>query len=250
MTAWERSGDTKWRDKIMAGVDSMYAMPYWMRSGRNLVMGYDFNTGKLYQVNDQVGTYNLPTIQGGAEVAFELNDLLDSPEFSKMWLQYCRLGSARADVLLRDKTTGTEGADATLVGEQGGSNSQGTPRLSAYAYYEIKDAAFAQRAIRSLAGHDHDYDTQRIDGSQALNPLDEAPGVSTNTTAQTSLQTIEILELCKDQLPHDPLPATAGGRGGGGGRGNRGGGGGGGAGGSGAPGGAGDAAGGGGGAGQ
>jgi hypothetical protein len=220
MTAWERTGDTKWRDKIMAGVDSMYAMPYWMRTGRNLVMGYDFNTGKLYQLGDTPGTYNLPTIQGGAEVAFELNDLLDSPEFTKMWLQYCRLGSAPAEVLTRDKTTGTEGADASMVGEQGGSNSQGTPRLSAYAYYKTKDAAFAQRAIRSLAGHDNDYDTQRIEGAQALNPLDEAAGVSTNTTAQTSLQTIEILELCADQLPHDPLPAPpARGRGGRGARG-------------------------------
>jgi hypothetical protein len=49
MTEWERTGDTKWRDKIMAGVDSMYAMPFWMRTGKNLVMGYDYNTGKLYR---------------------------------------------------------------------------------------------------------------------------------------------------------------------------------------------------------
>jgi hypothetical protein len=115
MTAWERSGDTKWRDKIMAGVDSMYAMPYWMRTGKNLVMGYDYNTGKLYQVNDTPGSYNLPTIQGGAEVAFEMTGLLNNDEWTKMWLQYCRVGSANADVLTKDKTTGTEGADATLA---------------------------------------------------------------------------------------------------------------------------------------
>ncbi len=36
MIEWERTGDTKWRDKIMAGVNSMYDMPYWMRTGKNL----------------------------------------------------------------------------------------------------------------------------------------------------------------------------------------------------------------------
>ena len=55
----------------MAGVDSLYAMPYWMRSGEHLVMGYDYNTGKLYQTSPGPGVYNLATIQGGAEVAFQ-----------------------------------------------------------------------------------------------------------------------------------------------------------------------------------
>ena len=39
MTEWERTGDPKWRDKIVAGVESFKAMPYWMRSGKNLVYG-------------------------------------------------------------------------------------------------------------------------------------------------------------------------------------------------------------------
>jgi hypothetical protein len=188
-------------------------------------MGYDFNTGKLYQVNDTPGTYNLPTIQGGAEVAFEMTDLLNNPEWTKIWLQYCRLGSANAATLTKDQTTGTEGADATLVGEQGGNNSQGTPRLAAYAYYKTHNPAFAQRAIRSLAGRvGGEYTTHKVDGSDALNPLDEAAGVSTNTTAQSSLQAIEILELCADQLPTNPLPPVQGGFGGRGGRGGGGGG--------------------------
>ncbi len=53
----------------------------------------------------------------------------------------------------------------------------------------------------------------------ALNPITEAPVTSggTNTVAQYSLMMIEILEMCKDQLP------TAAPAGGGGGRGGRGG---------------------------
>ncbi|HWA09811.1 MAG TPA: Tat pathway signal sequence domain protein [Opitutaceae bacterium] len=213
MVEWERTGDTKWRDKILAGVNSMAQMPYWMRSGRNLVMGYDPATGKLYQTNPELGSYNLPTIQGGAEVAFELTDLLNNPTWTKMWLQYCRLGAAPADVILRDKETGTEGADGSLVGEQGGSNSQGTPRLSAYAYYRTKDAAYAPRAIRAISNI-RTYATHKVEGPESLNPVDEVIGASTNDAAQSSLMAIEILELCKDQLPANPLPPEEPGRGG------------------------------------
>ncbi len=202
MIEWERTGDTKWRDKIMAGVDSLYAMPYWARTGTNLVMGYDYNTGKLFQVSDVVGTYNLTTIQGGAEVAFELTDLLNDPKWTKIWLQYCRLGSANAATLTKDKETGAEGADATLVGERGGANSAGTPRLAGFAYAKTKDVAFAQRAVRALAAMRPDeFSTRRVEGSSALNPLDEAPGVSTNSTAQESLMAIEILEMCAINCP-------------------------------------------------
>ncbi len=219
MVEWERTGDAKWRDKIMAGVDSMYDMPYWMRTGRNLVMGYDYKTGKLFQVDNTPGTYNLATIQGGGEVAMELTPLLNDPKWSKMWLQYCRLGNANAATLTRDKETGNEGADASMIGEQGGSNSQGAPRLSAWAYAQTKNPAFAQRAMRAFTGSPNEFVPSLIEGPDALGPIHEAPGVTsggTNSVSQYSLMMIEILELCKDQLPTNPQPAAAGrgGRGG------------------------------------
>jgi hypothetical protein len=222
MTEWERTGDTKWRDKIVAGVESMQAMPYWFKSGRNLVYGYDPKTGKLYQVSDQVGSYNLTTIQGGAQVVFELNEFLDHPGWEKMWLQYCRLGSAPADVLLKDKETGNEGADARYLGEQG-LQSQGTPRLAAYAYWKTKNAAFAKPATASLLRFGGGpVTTTRIEGPLVLNPIDEQSRINTNNAAQSGLSAIEILEMCADQLPHDvpPPESTPAGRGG---RGQRGG---------------------------
>ena len=201
MTEWERTGDTKWRDKIMEGVNSMAQMTYWMRTGVNLVMGYDPETGKLYQVDDTLGGYNLTTIQGGAEVAFELTDLLDDPTWEKIWLQYCRLGNAPADVILRDKETGTEGADASMVGERG-SSSQGVARLAAYVYYKTKNPAFAEKAIRRMGYGNINYNPTRIDPPEVLNPVDEARSVSTNTAAQSSLMDLEILEMISDRLPH------------------------------------------------
>ena len=48
MTEWERTGDTKYRDKIIAGMDSIAAMPFGFLTGPNQLYGYDPKTGKLY----------------------------------------------------------------------------------------------------------------------------------------------------------------------------------------------------------
>ena len=41
MTEWERTGDNKWRDKIIAGMDSIAAMPFGFLTGPDQLYGYD-----------------------------------------------------------------------------------------------------------------------------------------------------------------------------------------------------------------
>ena len=242
MTEWERTGDAKWRDRIVAGVDSILAMPYWIRSGvRNglnpdiggerigplkgggsMTVGYDPATGKLFPIPDPMAkqqvpvNYNLATIQGGAQVMFELVPLLGREDWAKAWLQYCRLGSAPADVLDKDRITGTEGANAEFV-----ESAQGGPRLAAYAYAKTKNPAYAWWAIGMVRGRGANQ--RLVTGPESLNPVHEAPGVSTNDAAQSSLTMIEILELCADVMPNEMPSAPEGYFGGPGGRGARGG---------------------------
>jgi len=205
MTEWERTGETKYRDKILAGMDSIVKMPYGFMTGPNTLYGYDPQTGKLYPlVEDGFGTYNLQVIQGGAEVVFELNQLIEHEGWQKAFLQYCRLTTARKDVVAKDMTTGTEGSDGSFAG---------AGRLAAYAYAKTKNPAFVARAVSQLGGAGGPrripggpYATRHVEGAEALNPVDEAPTVSTNSTAQNSLTAIQVLELCKDQLPAE-LPA-------------------------------------------
>ena len=208
MTEWERTGDTRWRDKIIAGMDSIAAMPYGFMTGPNVLYGYDPKNGKLYTlVPDGFGVYNLQVIQGGAEVAFELNQLIDHPGWQKAFLQYCRLTGAPKDVVAKDMKNGTEG---------GQGNYAGAGRLAGYAYWKTKNPAFVARAVAGLRGSTGPrrppggpYATRRVEGPNVLNPIDEAPFVSTNTTAQSSLTAIQVLELCKDHLPAElPPPAT------------------------------------------
>src|SRR5206468_9740812 len=51
MTEWERTGDKKWRDRILAGVDSIMAMPYWLQSGQLNGLNPDLKTGGIGPLN-------------------------------------------------------------------------------------------------------------------------------------------------------------------------------------------------------
>lgn len=212
MTEWERTGDTKWRDKILAGVASLDAMPLGMRSGRNLVFGYDPATGRLVQLNREPGIYNLATIMGGAEVAMELGLMLDDPRWHKLWLQYCRLYSAPRDVIERDMTSGAEGADAAYVRDG---------RLAAYVFQRTQGAGFRDVAIEALlrAGRGSRFSgpVRRVEGPESLNPVDEGLG-NTNNAAQSGLEAIAMLGMVGQHLPAEFPPLTEeqrrGGRGG------------------------------------
>jgi len=188
MTEWERTGETKYRDKIVAGMDSIAKMPYWFMTGPNNLYGYDPATGKLYPlVEDGFGTYNLTTIQGGAEVVFELNTLLDHAGWKKAWNQYCRLSGAPKAVVAKDMTTGSEGAD--------GQYARG--RLAAYAYMETKNRRSPRRLeLRARVEVRH----HQPQGPGSSEPHRRGPGISTNSTAQGCLEAIEVLEMCGDQM--------------------------------------------------
>ncbi len=68
-------------------------------------------------------------------------------------------------------------------------------RLSAYLYRETKNPAFAAKAwagVRARAP----FATTNLKGPAVLNPIDEVTGISTNTVSQSSLELIEVLEMC------------------------------------------------------
>jgi hypothetical protein len=222
MTEWERTGDPKWRDKINAGVESILAMPYGLETGKPeanskalaATVGFDPATGKLTAIpNPQThalvpANYNLATIQGGGEVMFELVPLLGRKDFEGAWLQLCRLGIAPPDVWDKDRTTHNEGADAQYV-----PSGQSCPRLAAYAYAKTGNLAFAKKAIATVLTQGAGIASPHIvTGTDTLRPVEEDPRMSTNEASQTSLQIIEVLELCKDQLPTEAVARAVRGR--------------------------------------
>jgi len=60
MTEWGAHRQRRYRDKILAGMDSIAKMPYGFMTGPNTLYGYDPKTGMLYPlVPDGFGVYNL-----------------------------------------------------------------------------------------------------------------------------------------------------------------------------------------------
>jgi hypothetical protein len=196
MTEWERTGNTKYRDKIIVGMDSIASLPYGFLTGPDQLYGYDPATGKLGALQNEIGPYNLATIMGGGELVFELNTLIDHAGWKKAWEQYCRLHTAKKDVVERDKSTGTEGNDGQYARPG---------RLSAYLYKLTKNPAFAKKAWAGVTGGPNRprggrYTTTSLKGPDVLNPIDEVTGVATNSVAQNCLEIIEVLEMCGDQM--------------------------------------------------
>jgi YetA-like protein len=176
MTEWERTGDTRWRDKIVAGMKSIEAMPYGFRTGKNMLMGFNPATGELTARDNTLGKYNLATIMGGAELMFELNLSIDDPAWKKVWVDFCA--------------------------DSGANISAG--KLQAYAYYVTRNASFAQSALASLhVGNGHGGHAEPPNALYRTND-----GTDTNSSAQNSLNAIAVLELCADALS---IAAPAGG---------------------------------------
>jgi hypothetical protein len=196
MTEWERTGDTKWRDKIVAGMDSIVKMPYGFLTGPDQLYGYDPANGKLYALENRVGTYNLATIMGGGEVVFELNTLIEHEGWKKAWNQYCRLHTAREAVVTQDMVTGAEGADGRYARPG---------RLSGYLYMLTKNPAYAQKAWAGVTGGPNRprggrYTAAKFQGPEVVSPIEEVVGLSTNSVSQNCLEVIEVLEMCGDRM--------------------------------------------------
>jgi hypothetical protein len=198
MTEWERTGDTKWRDKIYASFDSIAGFPHGFRTSRNLIWYLFPDSGKLIPRDPGNGGYNLVNQMGGPEIIFELNDMVDHPAWQKVWRDYC------------------EG--------QGG-------RFAAYMYRLTKDPQYARQAmgsVTSVIGRTTYTNLQHVEGPEAVKALDEGPDqLVTNNVNQSTLNMMEVLAMIDDQLPANPPPpdpnrAGRGGRGARAGRGARG----------------------------
>jgi len=186
-TEWERTRDPKFRDRLLASMKSIGAQPrgFFTGSARlNLVTGA-FDKA----ADDRISVSHLSAAFGLPEICAELIEALQVPEFERAWLQYCQLYNAPA------------GEQKAALGEElkGTNLQQGHARLTAYAAYKRKDAKLAARAWseytdgRAGYGARQQFAAQRIEAPAVLNPVDEGPGISTNSSAQWGLSGIVCL---------------------------------------------------------
>ena len=86
MTRWERLNDTTYRDKILAGLDSIKKAPNRLASGSTFLYSPEDNVMRyLGEGNYQ---YHMVICFGGPEIWFELADLLQDDELRDMLAEF------------------------------------------------------------------------------------------------------------------------------------------------------------------
>ncbi len=187
LTEWERTRDTKWRDRIVAGMRTIAAAPRgWFTGGAP----FDLATGRFVNVPDQVSISHLNGVFGVFEITAELLELLDEPAYRECWLDYCQYYNA-PDAEFQART-GQPGRGRGLR--------QAHARFTAYAA-RYRDPALRARAWAEFAGpgdreaRDQSRGIVRIDGAAVLKPVDELPGISTNDAAQWGLTAVQMMAL-------------------------------------------------------
>lgn len=193
LTDWERTGNLRSRERLLGTMADIGALKYGFLTGEAL---YDLDKGRFDAGREMISVSHLSAVFGLVEICSELVDLVDDPAFERAWLQYCRL------------FLGTKEEQVAEVGEPlaGIYLTQAHSRLTAYAAARLGDPELAARAWESFAeggehlNHESAFPLRKIEPPFALLPVDEAPTVSTNDTAQFGLAVIQNLALVGQYL--------------------------------------------------
>ncbi len=193
LTEWERTGDVRIRDRLVASMRSIAAQPEGFFTGGARI---DFDSGVFARSGDpRPHASHLSAVFGLVEICAELNQLLDEPAFRKAWLEYCELYNASP--MEQEQVLGPGIHDHSLR--------QAHSRLTAYAASLGHNPALARRAWEEFYHGDRrppgPLETIHVAGPAVLRPVDEAPWVSSNDTAQWGLAAIECLALIGNVLP-------------------------------------------------
>lgn len=137
---------------------------------------------------------------GLVEICSELISLVPDDGFEEAWLQYCRLFLASPEEQAAEVGHALDGIYLT----------QAHSRLTAYAAARLGSPELAASAWSSFSvggenlNHAEAFTLKTIKPPYVLQPVDEAPTVSTNDTAQFGLAAIQNLALIGGHLPADP----------------------------------------------
>lgn len=195
-TEWERTGSELMKTRLLNGMRTIGAQPHGFFSS-GVTMSLDtgeFSIGK----KGETGLSHLNAVFGLVEICAELIQAFDVPEFERAWLDYCELYGA--DPSVQEERIGRSFRNNSLR--------QGHSRLTAYAAAaaaKLQRPDLAGRAWAEFVGRDRWEKVtpvlRSVAGPDALRPVEEAWGVSTNGTNQWSLAAIQCMALVGDTWP-------------------------------------------------
>jgi hypothetical protein len=189
-TEWERTGDVRWRDRILAGMDSIAGLPRQWWAGGAI---YDLASGAYVGGGEAISVSHLNAVFGIVEIQAELLPLLRAPRYDAAWLDYCTWYNAPA------------AAWSARFGEKprGHNLAQAHSRLTAYAANRRGDAALGARAWQEFLGGELPLGlkARAVGGASVGQEVVEISGLSTNGAAQWGLAAIQLLALASQWSP-------------------------------------------------
>lgn len=181
MTEWERTQNTAYRDKIIAGMKSICALPNRIFTGPK-ALGFDPATGIITSECDPKleSTNHLMTIMGGFEVMNEMIPMINLPEWNDAWLDLAKRNKQKAWELNRSRFR--------------------ISRLVGYAAYHTRNWNMAKEAWTDLFSRLEHTEAPPFVVSKVLPPevpssIDECRSISTNDAALWSLDAIYMQEV-------------------------------------------------------
>ena len=198
MTQWERFNDTKYRDKILVGINDIKNAPLKLVSGPDFE--FDPASCHLRYIGERTtGGCHLQICMGAPSVWTEMGDLLGDEEWKKMVADLGRFYYLPREEQLAESNQ--------LVGSREFTYPFMASAVAAYGAWYLKDDVLAMRTWRNLLATllgEHDaagFASRQLPDTGNQKSLTEIPWVTTNFVAQFCLNAIIVLDFIKDKLP-------------------------------------------------
>ncbi|HKT04539.1 MAG TPA: hypothetical protein VJT31_33910, partial [Rugosimonospora sp.] len=199
LTEWERTGDTRWRDRIVTGMRDIATFPAGLFTGEaGGAVGFDPATAHLVNFNkgDYQGGYNLSMAFGGEQILWEALELVDVPEFRAVLLDFARYVQApSAEKIARYGFDFNPGVFGTIYS-----------RVTAWAGEQLGDASIRQRGWDRFTADPSGAPWPApvtVDGAAVATPVAEIPAgdFATNDASQRTLAIVSLLAIAPGEAP-------------------------------------------------
>ena len=198
MTWWERTGDVRYKEKILQGMSDIKNAPLKLVSGPDFE--FDPKDVSLHYIGERTtGGTHLQICMGAPQIWAEMADLLEDEEWKKMMADY-----GRFYFLPNDQQIAESGG---LIGDRKFTLPFMASGMGAYGAHYLKDEALARRTWCILLGalaenaQNAGFSEVVLENAGNQEKLTEIPWISTNFVAQWCLNVIMALEFIRESLP-------------------------------------------------
>ncbi|NUR29480.1 MAG: hypothetical protein HOV83_27140 [Catenulispora sp.] len=202
MTEWERTGDVRWRDRILTGMADIAKLPAGLFTGEaGGAVGFDPKTGHIvgFGKGDFDGGYNLSMAFCGEQILWEALDLLgDDPAaaaFRSILIDFAHyVQSTSAEKIARYGRDFNPQVFKTIYS-----------RVTAWAGEQLADASLRQRGWAAFTSDPAGKPwpaAVSVGGTAVPEPITEIPAtIATNDAAQRNLAIISLLAIAPQEGP-------------------------------------------------